>query len=85
MKFETAQMHLQYKRGFRHRCRRSCLSSLVFGFHASERSAMLSEAHAFRRSCSLTLVIAIKRAASFSGSAFELVNFETLLKLKFKM
>lgn len=44
---------------------------------------MLSEAHAFRRSYSLTLVIAIKRAASFSGSAFEWVNFETLLSETF--
>ena len=44
---------------------------------------MLSEAHAFRDSCSLTFVIAIKRAAPFSGSAFEWVNYETLLTVTF--
>ena len=63
--------------------RRGCLSSLVLGFHPSERPAMLSEAHAFRDSCSLTFVIAIKRAAPFSGSAFEWVNYETLLTVTF--
>ena len=45
--------------------------------------SLLSEAHAFRDSCSLTFVIAIKRAAPFSGSSFEWVNYETLLTVTF--